>query len=121
MAPVLNHTIVPSHDRDKAARFFAAVFDLRYDGPGSHFSVVKVNDTLTFDFDNSSGFEPHHYAFFVCDAEFDKILARIKDLDIPYGSSYRDPENRQLNSINSGRGFYFKDLDGHSLELMTRV
>lgn len=121
MAPVLNHTIVPSYDKDKAARFFAQVFDLKYDDIGSHFAAVKVNDTLTFDFANSSGFECHHYAFLVGDTEFEKIFSKLKELGIPYGSSYRDPENRQLNSMNGGRGLYFKDLNGHSLELMTRV
>ena len=49
MAITLDHTIVPSNDKDKAARFFARIFDLRYEGAG-HFAPVRVNDQLTLDF-----------------------------------------------------------------------
>jgi catechol 2,3-dioxygenase-like lactoylglutathione lyase family enzyme len=121
MAVVLNHTIVPSRDKDKAARFYAKIFDLEYDGPGPHFAPVKLNETLTFDFSDATTFDFHHYAFHVSDADFDSIISRIITLEIPYGSSYRSPEDRQWNSTNGGRGFYFRDPDGHSLELPTRV
>jgi hypothetical protein len=30
-----------------------------------------------------------------------------------------DAEDGKLNDWNGGRGFYFKDIDGHLLELMT--
>jgi hypothetical protein len=42
MPIVLNHTIVPSRDKDKGARFYAKIFGLEYDGPGPHFAVVKL-------------------------------------------------------------------------------
>lgn len=121
MALTLNHTIVPSRNKDKAARFYAQVFGLEYDGSGSHFAAVKINDMLTFDFSNVDTFQCLHYAFHLSDKEFDEVMARLSTFDIPYGSSYRDPENRQLNSHNEGRGLYFKDPDGHSLELLTRA
>jgi hypothetical protein len=62
MAITLNHTIVPAHDKETSARYFAHIFGLRYEGTTGHFAPVRVNETLTLDFDNSSFFEHHHYA-----------------------------------------------------------
>jgi hypothetical protein len=50
MSITLNHTIVPAHDKEASARFFARIFGLKYEGPMSHFAPVKVNDALTLDF-----------------------------------------------------------------------
>ena len=38
MAIVLDHTIVPAHDNEASARFFAHIFGLPYDGTASHFA-----------------------------------------------------------------------------------
>ncbi|MGH7232946.1 MAG: VOC family protein, partial [Nitrospiraceae bacterium] len=62
MAITLNHTVVPAHDKDASARFFAHIFGLTYDGPHGHFAPVRVNETLTLDFDDADLFEIHHYA-----------------------------------------------------------
>lgn len=86
MAITLNHTIVPAHDKDASARFFAHIFGLKYEGPTGHFAAVRVNDTLTLDFDDASSFESHHYAFHVSDAEFDAIFKRVQEAGIVYGS-----------------------------------
>ncbi len=120
MAITLNHTIVPAHDKQAAARFFARLFGLEVDDAG-HFAAVRVNDTLTFDFADEEGFEPHHYAFHVSDAEFDAIFARVKADDIAYSSDPFRREMGQINHWNGGRGFYFQDPDGHLLELLTRT
>ena len=37
-----------------------------------------------------------------------------------YGSGPNSPEDGQINTRRGGRGFYFRDLDGHLLEVMTR-
>ncbi len=116
----LDHTIVPSRDNDAAARFFARIFGLDYDGPQGHFAPVKVNDRLTLDFDQADTFEHHHYAFHVSDAEFDAMFARIQQDGVVYGSGPTSHDNMKLNHRNGGRGLYFADPDGHLLELMTR-
>src|SRR5215216_7426469 len=120
MTVTLNHTIVPARDKVAAARFFARLFGLSYDGGSDHFAPVRVNDTLTLLFDDDAGpFESHHYAFHVSDAEFDAVLARVKAAGLPFGSAPWSLEDAKLNDWNGGRGFYFQDLDGHVLELMT--
>ena len=93
----LDHTIIPSRDKDAAARFFARIFGLKYEGPHSHFAPVKVNDRLTLDFDNASEFGHHHYAFHVSDAEFDDIFGRIEADGIVYGGGPRSDKNVELN------------------------
>jgi len=85
MSITLNHTIVPAKDKDTAARFFAQLFGLNYEGPMGHFAPVRVNDELTLDFDNADSFEPHHYAFHVSDDEFDAIFKRVQETGISWG------------------------------------
>ncbi len=116
----LNHTIVPARDNDAAARFFARIFGLDYQGPHGHFAPVKVNDRLTLDFDQADTFDDHHYAFRVSDAEFDATFARIQEDGVVYGSGPRSHQNMEINQRNGGRGLYFQDPDGHLFEMMTR-
>ena len=119
MTIVLDHTIVPAHDKEKAARFFARIFGLRYEGPASHFAPVQVNETLTLDFDTDTDFERHHYAFKVSEEEFDSIFGRVQSEQIPFGSGPFSPEDMTINHRGGGRGFYFRDPSGHLLEVLT--
>ena len=121
MAITLNHTIVPAKDKEESARFFARIFGLSYDGPAGHFAPVVVNDTLTMDFDDRDVLESHHYAFHVDDEDFDAVFGRIKAENITYGSGPRDLDDMQINTRRGGRGFYWVDLDGHILEVLTRT
>ena len=121
MAITLNHTIVPAHDKEASARFFAQIFGLRYEGSAGHFAPVRVNETLTLDFDNAGSFERHHYAFHVSDEECEAILQRVQEAGLAYGSDPWNTENRQLNAWNGGRGFYFRDPSGHLLEVLPRA
>jgi catechol 2,3-dioxygenase-like lactoylglutathione lyase family enzyme len=120
MTIVLDHTIVPARDKEASARFFARIFGLPYEGVREPFAPVRVNESLTFDFDNQEGFESHHYAFYISDEEFDAILGRVQAAGRRYGSEPYSPEDGRINTRRGGRGFYFHDLDGHLLEVMTR-
>ena len=119
MAIVLDHTIVPAHDKVTSARFFARIFGLDYKGPHSHFAPVQVNEVLTLDFDERGAFEMHHYAFKVSDDEFDAIFGRVKEEGIPYGSGPRSRTDMEINHRRGGRGVYFEDPNGHVLEILT--
>ena len=116
----LDHTIVPAHDKEESARFFARIFGLRYEGAVSHFAPVRVNESLTLDFDTDKDFDRHHYAFKVSEAEFDAIFRRIRDRGLAY---WADPGRRRSGEINTndgGRGVYWEDPSGHFLEIITR-
>jgi catechol 2,3-dioxygenase-like lactoylglutathione lyase family enzyme len=123
MSITLNHTIVPARDKEASAKQFAHLMGLKCEAPNGHFAPVRVNDTLTLDFDDrrSERFDKHHYAFHVSDEEFDAIFGRIKAEGIVYGSSPWSLEDGKTNTWRGGRGVYFRDLDGHVLELLTRA
>jgi catechol 2,3-dioxygenase-like lactoylglutathione lyase family enzyme len=119
MSIVLDHTVVPSHDNEASARFFARIFGLDVEPVVSHFAPVRVNETLVMDFDTRPAFEPHHYAFKVGDSEFDAIFQRIEQAGIAYGSGPRSPDDMAINHRRGGRGVYFRDPNGHLLEVLT--
>jgi catechol 2,3-dioxygenase-like lactoylglutathione lyase family enzyme len=119
MTVTLNHTIVPARDKAAAARNFAQLFELPLGRADGHFAPVRINDTLTLLFDDEESFESHHLAFHVSDAEFDAIFGRIKKAGLAYGSAPWSLDDGKLNDWNGGRGVYFKNPDGHILELMT--
>lgn len=119
MSIILNHTIVPSRNKQEAAVWFAQIFGLRLEGAGGHFAPVQVNETLTLLFTDEPSFERHHYAFKVSEAEFDAILTRVKERRTAFGSAPWSRENGKLNDWNGGRGVYFENPDCHLLELMT--
>jgi catechol 2,3-dioxygenase-like lactoylglutathione lyase family enzyme len=121
MAIHLDHTIVPSRDKENAARFFAKMFGLKYEGPWGHFAPVRVDEHLSLDFDNRENFQSQHYAFLVTDEEFDEILGRVKEEGIAYGSGPMNQDDMQINHLHQGRGFYFRDTDGHSWEVITHT
>jgi catechol 2,3-dioxygenase-like lactoylglutathione lyase family enzyme len=119
MAITLNHTIVPARDKEAAAREFAQLFGLPYAGSGEHFAPVKINDGLTFLFDEDRDFRSHHYAFHVSDAEFDAIFGRVQKAGLAHGSAPWSAEDGKLNHWGGGKGVYFRTADRHLLELMT--
>jgi catechol 2,3-dioxygenase-like lactoylglutathione lyase family enzyme len=118
MTVTLNHTIVPARDKAAAAKFFAQIFGLKR-GRTGYFAPVWINKTLTLLFDDDSKFESHHYAFHVSNREFDAILSRIKRAKIVFGSASWSLDDGMLNDWGGGRGVYFRDPNGHVLELMT--
>ena len=121
MSIELNHTIVAAHDKEASARFYERIFGLKYEGPMGHFAPVRIpSQSLTLDFDNRESFQPQHYAFKVSEAEFDQIFGRMKDEGLVFGSGPFAPENMEINHWNGGRGVYFRDPNGHLLELLTR-
>jgi len=125
----LDHTIVPTKDKEASAKFFAEIFALAVTTDG-HFAQVQINESLTFLFADEPeawggpGFDPktgrsQHYAFHIAETDFDAIFSRVKAKGIPYGSGPFSHTDRQINRRRSGRGFYFEDPNGHLLEVMT--
>ena len=121
MAIELNHLIVPTRDKEEAARFFERIFGLRYEGPMGPFAPLRIpGQSITLDFDTWPSVAPLHFAFKVSEAEFDAIFGRVVGEGLAYGSEPGDPENGSINHWNGGRGVYFRDPSGHLLELLTR-
>ena len=117
----LDHTIVPAYDKVRSAEFIARIFGLNYEGPWGHFAPVKVNDTLTLDFDNARHPQSNHYAFLASDEEFDSILERVKDEGVAFGSGPGSRADGKINHRHLGRGFYFERENGHVWEVITHT
>jgi catechol 2,3-dioxygenase-like lactoylglutathione lyase family enzyme len=124
MATVLDHTIVPVKDREKSVEFYTRIFGFDDLGEVGPFLAVKVNDTLNFDFRASEDFRSIHYAFAMDSQEFEDAFARIQESGIPYGDSPRAQDNMKGPGMTTGakgmgKAVYFKDPDGHVLEIKT--
>jgi catechol 2,3-dioxygenase-like lactoylglutathione lyase family enzyme len=116
----LDHTIVPAHDKVASAKFFANLFGLEYQGPMGPFAPVRINETLTLDFDDRwKNFEVHHYAFHVSDGEFDAIFSRVTEAGLVYGSQPWSLTDMKVDEMARGRKVYFRDLSNHLLEIRT--
>ncbi|MFB8084458.1 VOC family protein [Streptomyces sp. NPDC055992] len=122
MTVQLNHTIVPARDPETSAGFLAAILGLRVDLPLAHFTPVELANQVTLDYDRLDDFEPHHYAFLLGEQEFDAALARIRQGGTAH---YADPACREAGQIYRSertpgrRGTYFRDPDGHLMEILT--
>ncbi|MET7853652.1 VOC family protein [Streptomyces avermitilis] len=118
----LNHTIVPACDPQASAQFLADILGLGVDPPVAHFTPVTLANQVSLDYDQLDDFEPHHYAFVVSEQEFDAALARIQHGGITH---YGDPACQEIGQIYRSkhtmgrRGAYFRDPDGHLMEILT--
>jgi catechol 2,3-dioxygenase-like lactoylglutathione lyase family enzyme len=116
---ILNHTAIRSRDKQSGAQFLADLLGLSVGELAGPFVPVRVNESLTFDFDDRHEFYPGHYAFLVDDDTFDRVLARLQGSTIDYGSGPVHGWDRHINHLGGGRGVYVRDPDGHSYEVFT--
>jgi len=121
MAVQLNHTIVASKDKKVAAAFMAEMFGLPEPTPFGPFLAVQADNDVTLDFMDVDGpVTSQHYAFLVSEDEFDRIMARIRERNVPFWADPGHNEPGEINTHDGGRGVYFADPDGHNLEAITR-
>ena len=66
-----------------------------------------------------AGLDEHHYAFHVTDEEFDGIFTRVKAEGLVYGSGPATDTDGLVGDRRGGRALYFRELNGHLLEVMT--
>ena len=121
MAIELNHTIVHSSDKKASAHFLADLLGLEVQPQFGPFLPVVTANGVALDFvDHGEGaIARQHYAFLVSEDDFDAIFGRIKDAGLTY---YADPYAKRPGEINhndGGRGVYWLDPDGHTLEIIT--
>ncbi len=116
----LNHTIVAARDRHEAANFLAEVLGRNPPTTYGPFAVVELDNDVSLDFIDDPEVHPRHYAFLVSEAEFDEIFGRIRARGLDF---WADPFERlpgEINTNDGGRGVYWKDPNGHVLEIITR-
>jgi hypothetical protein len=83
-------------------------------------SIVVLGDGVLLQFaEPPVDIQMQHYAFLVDDETFDAIYARVQRDRIEHWADPRMSIGGQVNTNHGGRGFYFKDLAGHGMELIT--
>lgn len=121
MTVKLNHTIVAARDKKKSALFMSEILGLDPPQLLGPFALVTVGDELTLDFiEGGDEIVSQHYAFLVSETEFDEIFARIKNRGLAYWADPSRNKPGETNRWDDGRGVYFKDPNGHFLEILTR-
>jgi catechol 2,3-dioxygenase-like lactoylglutathione lyase family enzyme len=121
MSVQLNHTIAWCKDKARSAGFLTRILGLPEPRRFMHFLVVDLANDVSIDyFQTDEDVALQHFAFLVTEAEFDEAFGRIEEMKIAY---WADPARTRVGEINhhdGGRGVYFKDPDGHLLEIITR-
>lgn len=132
MAIVIDHSIVPSQNKERSAEFYAEIFGFENMGEQPHtpFHAVRINDSSILFFENSSDPDSpwaqgmHHYAFAMDTERFNEVFARIKSAGIPYGDNSAEPANMKGPGIapgakGRGKSVYFHDPSENLLEIRT--
>jgi catechol 2,3-dioxygenase-like lactoylglutathione lyase family enzyme len=117
----LNHTIVWCRDMSVSAGFLTDVLGLDPPTAFGPFLVAEAANEVELAFhETDAEIAAQHYAFLTEEKEFDEILGRVRERGLDY---WADPGLRmkgETNPNDGGRGVYFKDPDGHLLEIITR-
>lgn len=121
MAITFNHTIVWSHDSRASATFLAEMLGLPGPIHWGPFQIVTTENGVNIDFMDKVGeISIQHYAFLVSEPEFDAIFGRIRERELSFWADPARTKEGEINHFDGGRGVYFKDPNGHLLEIITR-
>jgi extradiol dioxygenase family protein len=123
MPIAFNHTIVAARDKRESAEFVSELFGLPNPVPFGHFLTVTLEHGASLDYaDVADGEEirPQHYAFLVTEDDFDAIYGRIQSRGLQHWADPGRQRPGEINTRDGGRGVYFPDPAGHSLEILTR-
>lgn len=121
MSVQLNHTIVWCEDKGVSAAFLSNILGLPQPKTFGPFLVVDVANGVSLDYHDVGGeISSQHYAFLVSEEEFQEIFGRITDQGLDFWADPALSRPTEINRNDGGRGVYFKDPDGHLLEIITR-
>ena len=122
MPIAFNHTIVAARDKRESAEFLSELFGLPSPVPFGHFLTVPLEHGASLDYAEVSEGEairPQHYAFLVTEGDFDAIYGKIQSRGLEHWADPGAHRPGEINTRDGGRGVYFRDPNGHVLELMT--
>ena len=123
MSIALNHHIVWCRDQRVSSEFLTDLFDQPEPVHWGPFMIVELSNGVSLDYlENEVGddIRSQHYAFLVTEHEFDEIYGRIVERGLGHWADPGRTEAGAINHHDGGRGVYFLDPDGHSLEIITR-
>ncbi len=117
----LNHTIVRARDKHASATFLAGILDIDVQPQWGPFLPVELGNGVVLEYleVGDQPVQPQHYAFLVSDDVFDSASARIRADGLAHWADPFHEHPDRINHDHGGRGVYFDDPDGHSMELLT--
>ena len=121
MSIQLNHTIVFCRDRARAASFLTEMLGLPPARPFGPFLVADTANGVSLAFmETDEDVASQHYAFLIGEDDFDAVFGRIRERRLEHWADPFLERPGEINHDDGGRGVYFKDPDGHLLEVITR-
>jgi Glyoxalase/Bleomycin resistance protein/Dioxygenase superfamily len=121
MAIHFNHTILLARDSRASATFLAEMLALPAPRKWGPFYMVTTENDVNLDYMDSTGdIIPQHYAFLTSETEFDEIFDRIQQRELPYWADPGQSQPGRINQHDGGRGIYFRENNGHLIEIITR-
>ena len=116
----LDHLIVHARDKRASAAFLADMLGLPPPVAVGHFYEIRFANGVALDFsDAGETFTPQHYAFAVTDREFDALLERIRDRQIPHWADPQQTLPGQVADRGGGRrAVYFADPSNYWIEVL---
>ena len=119
---VLDHLILKVNDLNASVAFYTQVLGFVLEGTDGPFTLVRAGPDCQLQLApwGTPGLE--HYAFAVSQAEFERILGRVKMAGIQYGPSFDSVGTNTGPGAEMGaRGVaptvYFNDPSQHLLEI----
>lgn len=122
MTVQLNHTIILARNNRQGAQFLANILGIEVGPTLGPFVTLPLANDVTLDFYSAEGHDTRlaHFAFLVSEDEFDECFHRIKASGLEF---YADPflsVRGKINHNDGGRGIYFLDPSGNTMEIITR-
>ena len=119
MTAALDHTILSVSDVEKSVRFYYKTLGLKYEPE----ALIRVSPTMVLQLIERPPQISQHLAFSMSKIEFDAALARLKAANVPYGDNFDTVGTMSGPGVSHGSGknaasIYFRDPDGHMLEIM---
>ena len=116
----LDHHIVPSRQRDASARWLTHILGLpvpRIEGPFAAVDLGRHTSLYFAGWDHDVARQ--HYAFAVNPGEFERIIDRLVAADIDHWADHTATQPGTVRRDTTGNGVYFRNPDGHLLEVLT--
>jgi catechol 2,3-dioxygenase-like lactoylglutathione lyase family enzyme len=120
----LDHTILEVEDFDESVAFYRDLLGLEHRGRSGPFEVMLVTPDLALDLRESAVPVSRHLAFRLDREAFEAAFSRIRDRGVAYGGAPSAPDSMRGPGRSSGvhgatDSVYFRDPNGHLLEILT--
>jgi catechol 2,3-dioxygenase-like lactoylglutathione lyase family enzyme len=119
MAIQLDHLILPVSDIEQSVRFYHRALGFTYEPV----ALVRVTPSLVLQLIARAPQVSQHLAFSMTGDEFESAVERLRAAAIPFGDNFDTVGNmkgpgKAHGSRKNGASIYFRDPDGHMLEII---